>query len=138
MKQKIKLRKMDNLQILKIAFYGASISLIIVGLYAVITKRNLIKIVLGLSIMDNGLNLLFITIGFVNNGTAPIFSPLVMEKYKTVEAASQVMVDPVVQALVLTAIVIGFGVTAVALALVLRLYRHHNTTNIDEIRNLKW
>ena len=129
---------MDNLQILKIAFYGASILLITIGLYGVITKRNLIKIVLGLSIMDNGLNLLFITMGFVNKGTAPIFSPLVMEKYKTVDAAAQAMVDPVVQALVLTAIVIGFGVTAVALALVLRLYRHHNTTNIDEIRNLKW
>ncbi len=129
---------MDNLQILKIAFYGASILLIVIGLYTVLTKRNLIKIVLGLSIMDNGLNLLFITLGFVKNGTAPIFSPLVMEKFKTAEAAAQAMVDPVVQALVLTAIVIGFGVTAVALALVLRLYRHHNTTNIDEIRNLKW
>ncbi len=129
---------MNNALIVKIAFFGAAITLIVVGLYAVITKRNLIKIVLGLSIMDSGVNLLFITMGYVAKGTAPIFSPLVMEKYKTVEAAAQVMVDPVVQALVLTAIVIGFGVTAVALALVLRLYRHHNTTNIDEIRNLKW
>ena len=48
------------------------------------------------------------------------------------------MTDPVPQALVLTAIVIGFGVTAVALALVIRLYRHHGTLNIDEIKNLKW
>ncbi len=129
---------MDNILILKIAFIGASITLLFIGLYAVLTKKNLVKVVLGLSIMDNGLNLLFITMGFVKHGTAPIFSPLVMEKLKTVDAAAQVMVDPVVQALVLTAIVIGFGVTAVALALVLRLYRHHNTTNIDEIRNLKW
>ena len=129
---------MYNIQILKISFYGAAILLIIIGLYAVITKKNLIKIVLGLSIIDSGVNLLFITMGFVKHGTAPIFSPMVMEKFKNVQAAAQGMVDPVVQALVLTAIVIGFGVTAVALALVLRLYRHHNTTNIDEIRNLKW
>jgi len=129
---------MDNLQILKLAFIGAAVMLIVIGLYAVITKRNLVKIVLGLTILDNGINLLFITLGYINNGTAPIFSPTVLEKFKTTEAASQAMVDPVVQALVLTAIVIGFGVTAVALALVLRLYRHHNTTNIDEIRNLKW
>jgi multicomponent Na+:H+ antiporter subunit C len=129
---------MNNQLILQIAFYGAAIALITIGLYAVVTKRNLIKIVFGLSILDSGVNLLFITMGYVSNGTAPIFSPSVMEKYGTVKEAAQVMVDPVPQALVLTAIVIGFGVTAVALALVIRLYRHHNTTNIDEIRNLKW
>ncbi len=129
---------MSNLQILQITFYGAAILLIAIGLYAVVTKRNLIKIVLGLSIMDSGVNLLFITVGYISNKTAPIFSPSVMAKYKTISAAAQAMVDPVPQALVLTAIVIGFGVTAVALALVVRLYRHHNTTNIDEIRNLKW
>ncbi len=129
---------MSNLQILQITFYGAAILLIAIGLYAVVTKRNLIKIVLGLSIMDSGVNLLFITVGYISHKTAPIFSPSVMAKYKTIHAAAQAMVDPVPQALVLTAIVIGFGVTAVALALVVRLYRHHNTTNIDEIRNLKW
>jgi multicomponent Na+:H+ antiporter subunit C len=48
------------------------------------------------------------------------------------------MVDPIPQALVLTAIVIGFGVTAVALSLVIRLWRHHHTLSIDQIKNLKW
>ncbi len=129
---------MNNLQILQITFYGASILLMAIGLYAAVTKKNLVKIVLGLSILDSGVNLLFITVGYIANKTAPIFSPAVMEHYKTVDAAAQAMVDPVPQALVLTAIVIGFGVTAVALALVLRLYRHHKTTNIEEIRNLKW
>ena len=100
-------------------------------MYAVLAKKNLLKIVLGLSIVDSGVNLLFITLGYISGGTAPIFSPAVVGKEVQ-------MVDPVPQALVLTAIVIGFGVTAVALALVIRLYRHHNTTNIDEIRNLKW
>ncbi len=116
-------------QILKISFYGASLALILIGIYGVLTKKNLIKILLSLSIADSGLNLLFVSIGYIMNGTAPIFSS---------DAGSRIMVDPVPQALVLTAIVIGLGVTSVGLALVIRLYRHHNTTNIDEIRNLKW
>ena len=118
-------------QILQISFYGASLALILIGVYGVITKRNLIKIMLSLTIVDSGVNLLFIAIGYIMNGTAPIFSPAIAGKDVT-------MVDPIPQALVLTSIVIGLGVTAVGLALILRLYRHHNTINIDEIRNLKW
>lgn len=118
-------------QILQISFYGASFALILIGVYGVVTKRNLIKIMLSLSIVDSGVNLLFIAVGYIMNGSAPIFSPAVVGK-------KVLMVDPVPQALVLTAIVIGLGVTAVGLALVLRLYKHHNTINIDEIRNLKW
>ena len=113
------------------SIYGTAILMLLIGVYAVLIKKNLIKIVIGMTIMDAGLHLLFIAIGYVNDATAPIFSPAVAEK--TVK-----MVDPVPQALVLTAIVIGFGVTAVALALVVRLYRKHNTINIDEIKNLKW
>ncbi len=111
--------------------YGTAIFLIIGGLYAVLTKKYLTKIVIGLSIMDAGINLLLIAIGYTYKGTAPIFSP-------AVEGKTVTMVDPVPQALVLTAIVIGFGVTAVALSLVIRLYRHHNTLCIDNIKNLKW
>ncbi len=116
---------------LEYGVYGASILLILIGLYAVLTKKSLIKIVIGLSIIDGGIHLLLITIGYLRQGTAPIFSP-------GFENAAAKMVDPVPQALVLTAIVIGFGVTAVALSLVIRLYRHHRTLQIDEIKSLKW
>jgi len=118
-------------QLLTISFYGTAIALILIGLYAVLAKKNLLKIVIGLSIMDGGLHLLFVSIGYIKNGTAPIFSPEVLN-------TKVQMVDPVPQALVLTAIVIGFAVTAVALSLVIRLYRHHNTASIDEIKNLRW
>ena len=118
-------------EILTYGIYSTAIFLMLLGIYAVLVKRNLIKIVIGLSILDSGLHLLFVAIGYISGGTAPIFSPMALE-------STQKMVDPVPQALVLTAIVIGFGVTAVALALVIRLYRHHNTINIDEIKNLKW
>jgi len=117
--------------ILTYSIYGSAIVLVLIGLYAVLMKKNLTKIVIGLSIMDSGLHLLFVAIGYVNNGTAPIFSPSVIE-------SGQQMVDPVPQALVLTAIVIGFAVTAVALSLVIRLYKHHNTARIDQIKSLKW
>jgi multicomponent Na+:H+ antiporter subunit C len=118
-------------QLLTISFYGTAIALILIGLYAVLAKKNLLKIVIGLSIMDGGLHLLFVSIGYIKNGTSPIFSPEVLN-------TNVQMVDPVPQALVLTAIVIGFAVTAVALSLVIRLYRHHNTASIDEIKNLRW
>ena len=118
-------------EILRYGIYGGSISLILIGLYAALTKRSLLKIIIGLSIVDGGIHLLLIAIGYVKNGTAPIFSP-------GYEDAAAIMVDPVPQALVLTAIVIGFAVTAVALSLIIRLYRHHHTLEIDEIKNLKW
>jgi len=121
----------DTIELIRIGVYGASILLILIGLYAVLTKKSLIKIIIGLSIIDGGIHLLLIGIGYIKDGTAPIFSP-------GMEDAASRMVDPVPQALVLTAIVIGFGVTAVALSLIIRLYRHHNTLKIDEIKNLKW
>ncbi|HHB79894.1 MAG TPA: cation:proton antiporter [Saprospiraceae bacterium] len=116
---------------LEIAIYGSAVALILIGLYGALTKKSLIKIVLGLSIMDSGIHLMMIALGYLKGGTAPIFS-------KGFENSADQMVDPIPQALVLTAIVIGFGVTAVALSLVIRLYRHHDTLRIDEIKNLKW
>ena len=121
-------------KIVEFGVYGSAIGLILIGLYAVLIKKHLTKIVIGLSIIDSGIHLLFIAIGFIKGGTAPIFSPKGIELVEKGTA----MVDPVPQALVLTAIVIGFGVTAVALSLVIRLYRHHNTARIDHIKTLKW
>ena len=124
----------DYNQIMSIGIYGSAIGLILIGLYAVLLKKHLTKIVIGLSIIDAGVHLLFVAIGYINEGTAPIFSPKGIEMM----AEGKTMVDPVPQALVLTAIVIGFGVTAVALSLVIRLYRHNKTARIDQIKSLKW
>lgn len=116
---------------IEFSIYGASILLIMIGLYGALVKKSLIKIVIGLSIVDAGVHLIFVAMGYIRGGTAPIFSP-------GFENDASRMVDPIPQALVLTAIVIGFAVTAVALSLVIRLYRHHDTLRIDEIKNLKW
>ncbi len=111
-------------------YFITSVVLILTGMYAVLVKKNLIKIVIGLSIIDSGVHLLMIAIGYVKNATAPIFSKPGLTADK--------MVDPVPQALVLTSIVIGLAVTAVALSLVIRLYDHHKTLDINKIRKLKW
>jgi len=121
----------DYQNIVTISVYGSAIALILIGIYAVLIKKNLIKIVIGMSIVDAGIHLLFVAIGYINNGTAPIFSPGNEDRVLD-------MVDPVPQALVLTAIVIGFATTAVALALVIRLYKHHGSASIDNIKSLKW
>lgn len=131
-----------DISIIQYGFFVSAILVILVGLYGALVKKSLIKIVIGLSILESGVNLLLITIGYIQGGTAPVFSPQLLKDMpltlENIRNLGNGMVDPVPQALVLTAIVIGFGVTAVALSLVIRLYRHHHTLVIDEIKNLKW
>ena len=113
--------------------YIASVFLIVLGLYTVCVKKNLIKIVLGLGIIDYGVNLLIVSIGFNDVGTAPIFtiSDLVNGVSK------RFFVDPVPQALTLTSIVIGACVTAMAISLVIMIYRKYKTVDADEVRRIR-
>ncbi len=120
-------------------YVATALILILIGLATVLVKRNLLKIALGFSIMDTGVNLLIVALGYLPGRTAPIVdSPdLLADRAHLIVDASKV-VDPVPQALVLTAIVIGVGVTALMLAYVVRLYAATGTLDIDEIRRLKW
>ena len=102
--------------------------LFLVGLYGVITRRNLIKIVLGICIMEYSLNLLFVLIGYVDGGVAPIVVR---------ETTVSNFVDPLPQAMVLTVIVIGLATTAMLLAIAIRVYKKHGTFDIRDIKNLK-
>ena len=110
--------------------YLASFFLITLGLYCIVTKHDLLKSVIGLSIVDYGVNLLIITVGFNPGGTAPIFSfgELHPESF---------FVDPIPQALTLTSIVIGACVTAMSLALVIKLEEQYGTIDTREIRRLR-
>jgi len=108
--------------------YLLCILLFLIGLYGVVVKRNLIKIVIGLAIMEYSVNLFLILVGYVKGGTAPILSRNLVNK---------VFVDPLPQAMVLTAIVIGLATTALLLAIAIRLYRKYKTFDIREIKNLK-
>jgi len=102
--------------------------LFLVGLYGLITRRNLIKIVISLSIMEFSVFLFLIVIGYIDTGIAPIVD---------LSNPSQVYVDPLPQAMVLTAIVIGLATTAMLLAIAIRLYRKYKTFDIREINNLR-
>lgn len=105
----------------------------LIGFWGLVTRRNMIKIVLSLAIADTGLQLAMISIGYIKGRTAPILDSAVSKLH----AVSQV-VDPVPQALVLTAIVIGVAVNALMLTFVIRLYQHKNSLDISDYRELKW
>jgi multicomponent Na+:H+ antiporter subunit C len=102
--------------------------LFLVGLYGVLTRRNLIKIAISLSIMEFSIFLLLVLVGYVEDGKAPIVVPGI---------ESQVYVDPLPQAMVLTAIVIGLATTAMLMAIAIRIYRKYKTFDIREIKNLR-
>jgi multicomponent Na+:H+ antiporter subunit C len=112
-------------------YYLGGGGLILIGLYMVLVKTNLIKIILGLSFLDTGTHVLLIAIGYVRDRTAPIIG-------EGMSPETTPVVDPVPQALVLTAIVIGVGVIALALALTMRLYRQYGTLDVRRIKGLKW
>jgi multicomponent Na+:H+ antiporter subunit C len=111
-------------------YYIGAFGLILLGLYIILIKRNLIKVIIGLGILDTGVNLFLISVGYIAKGTAPIFSRSGID--------SRHMVDPVPQALVLTAIVIGVAVSALALSLAIRLYQHYGTLNLRKIKEQRW
>lgn len=108
--------------------FAACFLLFLLGLYAVVLKRNLIKMVIGFSLMQYSVNLLFAFIGFRHDAVAPIITRVGM---------TENFVDPLPQALVLTAIVIGLATTALMLAFVMRIYEKYKTFDITEIRRLR-
>lgn len=101
--------------------------LLLIGIYGVITKRDLIKIILSLAIMGYAANLFLILFAYKKDAIYPI-----LEKGREI----QPMVDPLPQALVLTSIVIELGITAMLVALAIRLYQKYKTFDITKIRRL--
>ena len=118
-----------NLQTLP---YLLAMIVVAVGLYAVVCKKNLIKIIVGIIILDYGANLFLLLTGYRENGLAPIrTAPMNADKFLNSS------VDPVPQALILTSIVIGLGTVALMTALAIRIYEKYETFDISEIRQLK-
>ncbi len=111
-------------------YYIGCFGLVFIGLYIILVKHNLIKIIIGLNILDTGVNLFLISIGYIKKGTAPIFSNPGINPNR--------MVDPVPQALVLTAIVIGVAVLALALSLAIMVYQHYGTLNLRKVKQQRW
>ena len=95
----------------------AVVALVLIGLYAVIFRRNLIKMVIGIILIEAGVNLFLITLGYREGSVAPIYT----------SSPGGLMSLPVPQALTLTSIVIGVAVLALMLSLVVHIYRHYGT-----------
>ena len=102
--------------------YCGAIGLVVIGLAGMVVVKNLFRMLLALAMAEAGANLLLVLSGFRVDAIAPIL-----------DGALQQMVDPVPQALVLTSIVIGVGIQALALSIVLQVYRHYGTLNIREL-----
>lgn len=107
--------------------------LILIGFYGALTNRNLLRMIVAFTIADTGVNLVIIAIGYLRGRTAPILDGTV-----TPATAAARIIDPVPQALVLTAIVIGVGVTALMLAYAYVLYGKKKTLDIAQFAELKW
>jgi multicomponent Na+:H+ antiporter subunit C len=112
--------------------YSLCLLLILVGLYGVVASRQTLKIVISVVILQHGVHLLLLLIGYRQGGEPPIVDPgSIMAEF----AAGAV--DPLPQALVLTSIVIGLGVLALMVALCVRLYERYGTFDITKIRRLR-
>jgi len=108
-------------------YYWVFAILLMVGFYAVIAKLNLIKKLIGLSLFQAAVFLLYITMGKVEGGTAPIFSA---------ETVDQLFSNPLPQVLILTAIVVGISTTALGLGIVVRIKEEYGTIEENEIQEI--
>ena len=115
-----------------VAIYLLTFAVFIVGVYAVVAKKNIIKIIIGLLLIDYAVNMLLVLVGYRTGGAAPI-----LQKGQAAGEFAAASVDPLPQAMVLTSIVIGLGLTALMVAMAVRLYEKYETFDMDKIRKLK-
>lgn len=123
---------MDQIAALIIAKYNywIYVTLMMIGFYAMIGKRNLVKKLIGLNIFQTAIILMFVSAGVKKGAKIPI-----LDKHHVMEHGVNVadIVNPVPHVLMLTAIVVAVSVTGVALAILLRIYREYGTLEEDEI-----
>ena len=112
--------------------YVLAMVVVAIGLYAVACKKNLIKVLVGIIILDYGVNFFLLLVGYRDKGVAPILT-----KDMDPEQFVSQSVDPVPQALILTSIVIGLGVVALMGALAVRIHQKYGTFDLSEIRELR-
>jgi multisubunit Na+/H+ antiporter MnhC subunit len=108
-----------------LVLYTGAFGLILIGIAGIVLSTHLMRIIFGLALLEAGANLLLLLATWREGASAPIIVNGVVP---------EVMADPVPQALVLTAIVIGVGILALALSLTLRVQRAWGTLDMREIR----
>ncbi len=113
------------MQLLGIYHYWVFAILLMIGFYAVTAKLNLVKKLIGLTLFQAAVFLLYITMGKVEGGTAPIYAE-----------GAEIFSSPLPQVLILTAIVVGISTTALGLGLVIRIKEEYNTIEEHEIQEI--
>jgi multicomponent Na+:H+ antiporter subunit C len=118
--------------------YALCFLLFVIGLYCAVVKKNMVKIVIGIMVMEYAVNIFLIMIGYRAGGRAPIVAPDdVLSAGGLSGLFVRSCVDPLPQALVLTAIVISLGSLALMISICIRTYERYGTFDITEIRRLK-
>ncbi|MBN2444370.1 MAG: cation:proton antiporter subunit C [Spirochaetales bacterium] len=107
-------------------FYINACALVCVGLFGILTEKNMVKILLALNIVETGINLFLVAIGYTKDGIAPIITGTQMSGF----------VDPLPQALVLTSIVIGLGTTALALGLIMKHVKNTGSLSLESVQKI--
>ncbi len=115
------------MELLGLFNYWVFAILLMIGFYAVIAKPNMVKKLLGLSIFQAAVFLLYITMDKVEGGTAPIIQAGMVD---------QIYSNPLPQVLILTAIVVGISTTALGLAIIVRIYEAYGSIEEDETQRL--
>jgi len=105
---------------------------VLIGLWGMMTRKNIIQIIIGFSLTDTGIHMVMVAIGYLNGRTAPIIDAAVDRSQ-----AASTLVDPIPSALVLTAIVIGLGITALMLSYAIQIYKKNRSLSIDDCSELK-
>ncbi len=113
------------MNVLGLVNYWAFIFLMMVGFYILISQGNLIKKIVGLSVFQTSVFILYISMGKIRGGTAPILTE-----------GDPVYSNPLPHVLILTAIVVGVATTALGLSLVVRIHEAYGTVEEDEIHSL--
>ena len=106
--------------------YIIAMLLFSIGMWMLIIPKNVIKKLIGLNMAEASVFLLLVSVGYLKDGIAPVM-------IHGADVAK--MVNPIPQALILTGIVVSVSTTALALALVVRLYKHYGTLNVDEFKD---
>ena len=119
--------------------YALCFLLFMIGLYCAVVKKNMVKIVVGIMVMEYAVNLFLIMLGYRIGGIAPIIDKGQLESGTDQITAGFLSssVDPLPQALVLTAIVISLGSLALMISICIRTYERYGTFDITQIRRLK-
>ena len=111
--------------------YWIYIALLMVGLYAMIAKKNLVKKIIGMNILQSAVILFFISIGAKKNATIPIILHDTSSQAHAIHAADYI--NPLPHVLMLTAIVVAVATLGVALAIAQMIYREYGTLEEDEV-----